>query len=162
MLCRMLDHARCRYYDRLALIAILLTAASCHRSGAPASAVGRPAESVVPMGSVVPLANAAPPPSSPVATDPSATAAAEAETLDISLENHCPRGIRIYWGDAPYKSIGFEYGIGPNQTRRPRVPVGTKVWLLENLGDNMSASTTVTHGTTEIDILDSCNAIVAR
>lgn len=134
-----------------AVVALAAVATACRRSGRPEGQVDR----------------AAPAQSSPL-VQPSAAGRrpvhasnANVPTNEISLQNRCPKPIGIFVGEMPKKSAGVAFMVGPSESRRPRLRLGTKVWLLDLTGKALGSVTNAS-GITAIEIVESCRAILAH
>jgi hypothetical protein len=151
------------------LVAVLWLATGCYQSSTPACDARQPAANAVPPASANPMANAVPqtnaePTASavePQTAEQATPTPGSADSIEVSLHNNCAKPAAVFWGELPNKSVGFAYTLGPSESRKPLVPLGTKVWLLGRDGQGISQAT-CTRGTTTVEIQDSCTTIAAR
>jgi len=97
-------------------------------------------------------------PASPGAETNSASDAPAGPTIvSISLKNNCKEKVRLFFGDKPKFGSGTYSSLGSNTRTSKQMQAGDMIWIVDE-SDNGIASYTVSEGSRDVEITDSCSS----
>jgi hypothetical protein len=121
---------------------------------------------VMPDGNTV-VAEVVPPPAPEAApaVEPAVASASpvvpSGEARPVTLRNACPRTVSLFVGPQPGAEGGRYMTLGSNSSISPRLQAGEQLWLLDEKQGG-TASVSISDGTREVEIAESCGGLTAR
>ena len=83
------------------------------------------------------------------------------KTVSVSIKNECRQTVKLFYGKKPKFGSGTYSSLGSNTRTSKSMREGDMIWLVDD-GQNGLGAVSVSSATRNVEILRSCNGIVAR
>lgn len=99
--------------------------------------------------------------SSQSSSSSSSSSSSGPKIVSVSIKNECRQTVKLFYGKKPKFGSGTYSSLGSNTRTSKSMKEGDMIWLVDD-GQNGLGGVSISSGTRDVEILKSCNGIVAR